>query len=82
MIERVGWLGATLLAACGVPLVVQTIVDGHARGVSLWFLLMWWAGEVCTLVYILRKARTRQLVTNYLANMAMVSIVLGYRVCA
>lgn len=80
MIERVGWLGTVLLAACGVPLLVKTVVDGHARGVSLWFLVMWLAGEALTFVYVLRAARRRQLIANYSANLLIVGVVLTYRV--
>jgi hypothetical protein len=41
VIELYGYVGGALLAFCALPLLVKTIRDGHARGVSLGFLLMW-----------------------------------------
>lgn len=79
-----GWLGSVLLALCGLPLLWRTVADGHARGVSLGFLLMWLAGEVLTFfcVVLRQRPRSRPLVLNYSFNLACVSIVLAYRVLA
>lgn len=78
------WLGSVLLAFCGLPLIWRTIADGHARGVSLGFLLMWLCGEALTLVCVVLRQRPRShpLVLNYGFNLACVSIVLVYRVLA
>lgn len=79
MIELFGYVGGALLAFCAVPLLIKTIRDGHARGVSLGFLLMWAVGEMLTLRYVADVSPTVPLIGNYVVNLSMVLIVLGYR---
>lgn len=75
-----GWLGAFLLAVCSFPLLVRTVEDGHARGVSLGFLLMWWVGELLMLEHVRRgPVRSTPLMVNYAANVAIVGVILFYR---
>lgn len=80
MIELYGYVGGALLAFCALPLLVKTVRDGHARGVSLGFLLMWAVGEALTLRYVADVSPTVPLIANYCVNLAMVLVVLGYRV--
>jgi uncharacterized protein with PQ loop repeat len=80
VIELCGYVGAALLAFCAVPLLIKTIRDGHARGVSLGFLLMWAVGEALTLRYVAEVSPTVPLIANYIVNLSMVLVVLGYRV--
>jgi hypothetical protein len=76
----VGWLGAFALAVCSFPLLVRTVADGHARGVSLAFLLLWWVGEVLMLEHVRRSpARSVPLMVNYATNVAIVGVILFYR---
>jgi hypothetical protein len=81
MRELAGYVGSCLLAACSLPLLVRTVQDGHARGVSLPFLLLWWFGEVLMLEHVRRSpARTVPLMLNYAANVAIVGVILLFRV--
>lgn len=80
MIELCGYVGGILLALCALPLLLKTIRDGHARGVSLGFLLMWAGGEMLMLRYVAEASPTIQLIGNYVLNLAMVLPVLAYRV--
>lgn len=80
MIELCGYVGGALLAFCAVPLLIKTVRDGHARGVSLGFLLMWAVGEALTLRYVAEVSPTVPLIGNYVVNLSMVLVVLGYRV--
>ncbi len=80
--EALGYIGAALLALCSLPLLVKTARDGHARGVSLGFLVMWWLGEMAMLGYVADKPGPidAPLVFNYLANALIVGTILAYRV--
>jgi uncharacterized protein with PQ loop repeat len=76
-----GYLGALLLGACALPLLVRTLRDGHARGVSALFLVSWFLGECLMLAYVvLLPALSIPLFANYLANVLMVGLVCFYRV--
>lgn len=75
-----GWLGAFLLGFCALPLLLQTIADGHARGVSLLFLIMWWAGELLMAEHVRRlPSRTWPLLLNCAFNLAATTVILFYR---
>jgi uncharacterized protein with PQ loop repeat len=80
VIDLYGYVGGALLAFCAVPLLIKTVRDGHARGVSLGFLLMWSAGEALTLRYVADVSPTVPLIGNYVVNLSTVLVVLGYRV--
>ena len=78
MLETIGWIGGFLLAACGVPQAFMSYRQGHSYGLSLWFLLMWLAGEIMVLTYVLPKMHW-PLIFNYTANIALVLIILYYK---
>lgn len=48
----IGILGGLLLAACGIPQAVKTLKDGHAKGLSLNFMLMLIGGIFLMGLYI------------------------------
>jgi len=73
------WAGALLLSYCGLPLLIETIHDGHADGVSLSFLLMWYIGEILMLIGTF-KLKNKPLTFNYGLNTIMISIILWYKV--
>lgn len=79
MIELVGYLGAVLLAGCGIPLLVATIRARHARGLDPWFLGMWLTGELALLAYVLVTGPSAPLVINYALNAAIVGVVSAFR---
>jgi uncharacterized protein with PQ loop repeat len=80
MIETIGWIGGLLLAFCGLPMAIKSFRDGNSDGVSKLFLVMWLLGEIALLVYVLIKhGFDLPLVTNYLLNIAFISII-GYYV--
>ena len=79
MIDAVGWAGTVFLAICGVPMLVKSIVDGHARGVSLWFLIAWGLGECFLLAYVVAIHSGLILIMNYAANIALVTSIMFYK---
>jgi len=72
------WLGGVLLAWCGLPLLMQTISDGHADGVALDFLLVWLSGELL-LLYGTARLKETPLTLNYILNIIFICGILMYK---
>jgi uncharacterized protein with PQ loop repeat len=81
-VNRIGWLGAWMLALCAFPQVLETVESGHADGVNLTFLLLWLGGEICTFIYLLHKDYKKliPLCFNYGMNIIFILIILMYKV--
>lgn len=78
--EFFGWISSTMLLLCGVPQAYKSFKDGHSRGISTAFLVLWTGGEFFGLAYILTmKDLSLPLLTNYSFNAIMVSIMLFYK---
>lgn len=79
MPEIIGWIGAVLFAVCGAPQALKSVREGHSRGVSLSFLLLWLGGELCFLYStIARFGIVSWLVFNYAGNIVFVLIILYF----
>lgn len=77
MIEVIGWLGAFLLANCGIPQLLKTMQStASVKGLSMWFLFMWFFGELLTMVYIVDKAFRWPLIFNYSFNILIITVIL------
>lgn len=76
--EIFGWIGSALFAMCGLPQAAQSAREGHSRGLSWLFLLMWFFGEVFTLVYVWPKMDV-PLLANYCTNMVFLLVILFYK---
>ena len=74
--EAIGWLGAVLLATCGLPQLFKTIKTKNFDGLSLTFLFWWLFGEVFVLFYVIQKAFRWPLIFNYGINIIVVFIIL------
>jgi hypothetical protein len=79
MIDAIGWLGAFLFSACGLPQAVKCAKDGHSRGLSWAFLGMWAGGEILTIVYVMATTRDNILLANYFVNMVFLVVMLRYK---
>ena len=77
--EIIGWTGSALFALCGLPQAVQSAREGHSHGLSWLFLLMWFWGEVFTMIYVWPKM-DYPLLANYLTNMVFLVIILFYKI--
>lgn len=80
MIELIGWLGAFCFSICAIPQAWLCYKQGHARGVSEFFLSLWFIGEVCMLIYSLTLPGAEPLIVNYLFNLACLLIIMKYKV--
>jgi hypothetical protein len=71
-----GWLGATLLALCGLPEAWKAITTSICS-LGWAFLLMWGFGELFTLLFVLKKNREVKLlplIFNYGLNLIFITI--------
>jgi len=76
MIEVIGWIGALLLATCGLPQLIKTLRTRSFDGLSLTFVTWWLLGEVLTLAYVAYVAFRWPLIFNYGFNIAVCVIIL------
>lgn len=79
MIETIGWIGSILFALCGVPQAFKSIKDGNSDGLSWLFLLMWFFGELLSMVYAIHL-KLWPLLFNYSFNFFCLLIVIYYRI--
>ena len=79
MLELSGIIGAILFAFCGLPQAITCIKTGNSRGLSWTFLIMWFFGEIFTIVYILPK-NDYILLGNYIMNFVFLLIMLKYKI--
>ena len=77
--EFFGWVGSALFALCGMPQAIKSAQDGHSEGLSWMFLLMWFFGEVFTLVYIIPKM-DMPLLANYVVNLGFLGVILYFKI--
>jgi len=76
-IEIIGWIGAILLATCGLPQLYKTIKTKSFEGLSIVFITWWFLGEVFVLIYVLERAFRWPLIFNYGVNIVVCAIIFG-----
>lgn len=76
--ESIGWIGAIMLAFCGLPQAVECIRKGNANGLNWSFLLMWLGGELFTIAYVFPKSDW-PLIFNYSVNIVCISVIVWYK---
>lgn len=77
--EIIGWIGSVLLAFCGLPQAIESYKTKSSAGLTWGFLLMWFVGEIFTVIYIIPKWHW-PLLFNYTANIIFLSIILYYKI--
>jgi uncharacterized protein with PQ loop repeat len=74
-----GWIGSVMCALCGFPQACKCFKQGHAKGVSKLFILMWLMGEICFIIATLTSfGFVGWLMLNYFCNIFFISIILRY----
>ena len=76
--DNIGWAGSILLAFCGLPQAIESIKTKSSAGITWGFLIMWFSGELLTLIYILPKLDL-PLILNYSANIIFLLIIIYYK---
>lgn len=80
MINTLGHIGAFLLAICALPQTIQSIKNGHSKGLSLMFLWSWFGGELLMLTYVVAIHGPKgPLFLNYALNSALLLFIVYYR---
>jgi uncharacterized protein with PQ loop repeat len=80
IIDVVGWVGSFLFAACALPQSYDAWKYGHAEGLNIYFLSMWFVGEICVLIYTLYIIPLPwPLIVNYIGNMILLLIIFRYK---
>lgn len=74
-----GWIGSLLLAFCGLPQALNSFVKKSSEGITWGLILMWFFGEVFTLIYVLPKLDL-PLIFNYVLNIIFLSIIAYYKI--
>ena len=73
------WIGAAMLALCGLPQALKTLKSKQAYDVSWLFLLLWGGGELFMLIDRIPK-KDYALIANYLLNLVFIGIILRYKI--
>lgn len=77
--DYIGWLGSILLAFCGLPQAIESYKTKSSAGLTWGFLLMWFIGEIFTIIYIIPKWHW-PLIFNYTANIIFLIIIIYYKI--
>lgn len=74
-----GWIGSICFSACCIPQMLKCMKQGHARGLSPWFLGLWCGGEIFygTAMY-LELGLVAWVLLNYVTNLICILIILRY----
>lgn len=76
--EAFGWIGATLLAVCGLPQMIEALRVKNAHGLTGSFIGMWFFGELFTLIYVFPKLDW-PLILNYCVNLCFLAPIIWYK---
>lgn len=77
--EVLGWVGGLLFALCAIPQAWHSWKYKNSDGMTWSFLMMWFWGEVATLIYVSQKENVLPLLVNYYLNLALLSVIIWYR---
>jgi len=77
--EMIGWFGSILLAFCGLPQAIESYKTKSSEGLTWGFILMWFVGEIMTIIYVFPKMDL-PLLFNYSANIIFLSVIIYYKV--
>lgn len=74
-----GWLGSFLLAFCGLPQAINCFMKKSSEGITWGLIIMWFFGEIFTLLYVLPKLDA-PLLFNYISNIIFLVIIAFYKI--
>ena len=74
-----GWLGSMLFAISAIPQAIHSFKTKQSEGVTWGLLLLWFFGEIFTLIYVLPKNDVLPLLMNYMLNIVFISVILYYK---
>jgi uncharacterized protein with PQ loop repeat len=63
-LEIFGWAGSSLLLICSIPQAIQSVRQGHSRGLSPHMLWMWMTGMALMIPYLAELKATPAIITH------------------
>lgn len=79
-VSVIGWVGSICFAGCGFPQVYQCWKQGHAKGISAAFLVLWLVGEVCYVTALLMTIGwIWWMMFNYIISLACLLAICRFR---
>ena len=73
-----GWIGSLFLGICALPETIRTVKDKRCH-VGWGMLLLWYFGELFVFFHVLFNIHDLALLTNYLLNIILITIMLYYK---
>ncbi len=77
-IDIIGWIGGGCYAIFAIPQTLSVIKSGHAKTISLYFLILMWIGSFLSLIYIY-PTKEGPLIINFSMSLITSSIMLKYK---
>lgn len=76
IVSIIGWIGTVLLGSAAIPQLIKVLNEGHAIGLSYFYLLFIWFGLICMDFYIILTTFSIQLVISYTIQFIIFSVLL------
>ena len=77
--DFLGWIGSVAFALCGLPQAWECYKNGSAKGISPFFIALWFVGEVCYVISVLMKfGWVSWMMFNYIANIFSITVIVFY----
>ena len=80
LIEIIGWVGNACFMLSALPQAIMCYKQGHARGVSVGLLSLWFIGESLAMIYGFAKDLPAPLLVNYACNFVFLCVIIFYKV--
>jgi uncharacterized protein with PQ loop repeat len=81
MIEVIGYVGAFAFAISALPQTLKCYKEGHADGLSRYFLALWLIGEISMIAYTIATiGYINPLMLNYGFNLVLLLIIIRFKI--
>lgn len=74
-----GYTASILLTVCALPQLVKTVKDGNAHGLSIYFVVTWFAGMISQLLFAV-SIKQLPLILNAGITCIVVAVILYYKI--
>lgn len=79
VLELIGWIGSICFAVSAAPQALKSVQDGHSEGIAVGMLILWFIGEICSLVYVWPKKHV-PLIANYTLNFIFLVVIIWFKI--
>lgn len=78
-ITVIGWIGSVCFSICALPQAIACHKQGHGIGLNAWMLVLWFFGEILSLVYLVNTIILWPILVNYIFNLLCLVVILRYK---